>query len=135
MTMHIYSIAIVGITGYAGRELERILASHTQAKITGRFASTSDPASGVAAFSLEALRATSPDVVILATEHEFSLNTVPTLLNEELRVLDMSGAFRLKDPELYPQWYGFAHTSPELLSSAVYGLPEFFAAEIGGARL
>src|SRR5690348_5439231 len=128
MTMHIYSIAIVGITGYAGRELERILAHDPQVKITGRFASTSDPDTGFAAYSVEALRATSPDVVILATEHEFSLQTVPALLNEGLRVLDMSGAFRLKDPELYPKWYGFSHTSPELLSSAAYGLPEFFAA-------
>src|SRR5262245_53467583 len=135
MTMHIYSTAIVGITGYAGRELERILAHHPQVKITGRFASASDPVSGVEAFSVEALRATSPDVAILATEHEFSLHTVPSLLNEGLRVLDMSGAFRLKDAELYPKWYGFTHTSPELLSSAAYGLPEFFATEIGGARL
>src|SRR5262245_3521320 len=135
MTMHIYSTAIVGITGYAGRELERILAHHPQVKITGRFASASDPLTGVEAFSVEALRATSPDVVILATEHEFSLHTVPSLLNEGIRVLDMSGAFRLKDPELYPKWYGFTHTSPELLSTVAYGLPEFFAAEISGARL
>jgi len=133
--MHIYSTAIVGITGYAGRELERILAHHPRVKITGRFASASDPATGVEAFSLEALRATAPDIVILATEHEFSLHNVPAILNEGMRVLDMSGAFRMKDPELYPKWYGFTHTSPELLNSAAYGLPEFFAAEISGARL
>lgn len=135
--MHNYAqrVAIVGVTGYAGRELERIVAGHPQVCISGRYASTADPASGVEAFSIEKLHAQRPDVVVLAVEHELSLEWVPTLLNDGFRVIDMSGAYRLKDANLYPEWYGFTHSSPELLKTAVYGLPEFHADSIGGARL
>src|SRR5437870_814333 len=133
--MHNYSVAIVGITGYAGRELEHILNHHPHIRVTGRFASASDKATGVEAFSPARLKAVNPDVVVLATEHEFSLNAVPELLAEGRRVVDMSGAFRLKDASLYPEWYGFDHTTPALLESAVYGLPEFFAGSIQKARL
>jgi N-acetyl-gamma-glutamyl-phosphate reductase len=133
--MHIYSCAIVGVTGYAGRELEALLKSHQGIRVTGRFASESNPAARIEAFSLARLNALSPDVVILATEHEFSLQTVPDLLKDGYRVLDLSGAFRLKYPALYPQWYGFEHSAPKLLNSAVYGLPEFFAPAIAAAKL
>ncbi len=133
--MNKYSIAVVGITGYAGRELESILQHHPQIGLNGRFASSSDNMTGVEAFSMERLNAVNPDVVVLATEHDFSLRVVPELLSNGRRVLDMSGAFRLKDAALYPAWYGFEHTAPEMLNAAVYGLPEFFAASIQQARL
>ena len=133
--MNIYSVVIIGVTGYAGRELESILKQHPRVRITGRFASTSDPATGVEAFAESRLKALNPDITVLATEHDFSLAVVPKLLAEGTRVLDMSGAFRLKDPALYGDWYGFHHTSPALLDSAVYGLPEFFADAIRTAQL
>jgi N-acetyl-gamma-glutamyl-phosphate reductase len=60
---------------------------------------------------------------------------VPELLDAGYRVVDMSGAFRLKDPALYQEWYKFEHTAPALLKEAVYGLPEFYAKQISGARL
>jgi len=65
--MHIYSsrVAIVGITGYTGQELERLLARHPNITISGRF-SSKDP------LTPEKLRGYSPDVVILATEAELS---------------------------------------------------------------
>src|ERR1041384_4947306 len=127
--------AIVGVTGYAGQELDRILASHPKFKIAGRFASKADEKSGAEAFSMERLRTFSPDAVVLATEHELSLRLVPDLLGDGYRVVDMSGAFRLKDPTQYPAWYGFEHTASEILKEAVYGLPEFRAEQIQGARL
>jgi N-acetyl-gamma-glutamyl-phosphate reductase len=133
--MHIYSVAIIGITGYAGRELERILSHHPGIRVKGRFASTSDNTTGVEAFSLDGVKAKAVDAVVLATEHEFSMENVPALLDMGCRVLDMSGAFRLKEPALYSEWYGFTHTSPALLNSAAYGLPEFFAGSIQKARL
>src|SRR5262245_17082857 len=123
--MHNYSskVAIVGVTGYAGRELDARLASHSHIRVCGRFASKGDQAAGIESFSPETLRKSAPDIVVLATEHELSLEAVPLLLAEGYRVLDMSGAYRLKNPLLYPEWYGFIHTSPKLLESAVYGLP------------
>src|SRR5678815_513731 len=113
--MHIYSgaVAIVGVTGYAGRELEGLLAAQSEIRVTQTFDSTS--------FSHEALRRSQPDIVVLATEHEVSLELVPQLLQDGYRVLDMSGAYRLKNPELYPEWYGFTHTSPALIQEAAYG--------------
>jgi N-acetyl-gamma-glutamyl-phosphate reductase len=126
---------LLGVTGYTGQELDRLLASHPHFRVTGRYASRSDEASGVEEFNLDNLRKASADVVVLATEHEFSLSLVPELLAAGYRVVDMSGAFRLKDAALYPQWYGFEHTAPDLLSEAVYGLPEFYAEAIRNARL
>ena len=135
--MNIYAgrIAIVGVTGYAGQELDRILATHPNFKAAGRFASKADDRSGAEAFSMERLRSFSPDAVVLATEHELSLHLVPELLQEGYRVVDMSGAFRLKEPAQYQEWYGFAHTAPQLLQEAVYGLPEFLSEQIRGAKL
>jgi N-acetyl-gamma-glutamyl-phosphate reductase len=135
--MNIYScrVSIVGVTGYAGQELDRLLSAHPHIRVAGRFASRTDEASGVEAFSVEKLRQHSPDAVVLATEHEFSLQLAPELLDSQYRVVDMSGAFRLKDPALYPEWYGFEHTAPPLLKEAAYGLPEFYADSIREAKL
>ena len=135
--MNIYAqrVAIVGVTGYAGQELDRLLASHPKFQVAGRFASKADEKSGAEAFSLERLSSFSPEAVVLATEHELSMRLVPELLSQGYRVIDMSGAFRLKEPRLYQEWYGFEHTAPELLKEAVYGLPEFLPEQIRGARL
>src|SRR6266850_8593118 len=135
--MNIYSqrVSIVGVTGYAGQELDRLLAAHPKIQVAGRFASKADAKSGAEPFSLDKLRSYSPDIVVLATEHELSMSLVPELLDAGIRVVDMSGAFRLKEPRLYNEWYGFEHSAPSLLKEAVYGLPEFYAEQIGGAKL
>jgi N-acetyl-gamma-glutamyl-phosphate reductase len=135
MNNYAHHVSVVGITGYAGQELERLLASHPGIGIAGRFASKADEKSGAEAFSMEKLRSSSPDVVVLATEHELSMHMVPELLNDGYRVVDMSGAFRMKDAQLYPQWYGFEHAVPTLLKEAIYGMPEYFADSIRNARL
>lgn len=135
MNIYAHRVAIVGVTGYAGQELDRLLAVHPGIRVSGRFASKADEKSGAEAFNLERLRSFSPAAVVLATEHELSMQLAPRLLDEGYRVVDMSGAFRLKDPKLYEEWYGFEHTEPELLKEAVYGLPEFLAPAIQKARL
>ena len=132
--MNIYSTAIVGVTGYSGREADRILRHHPSIKVTGRFASKSDGL-GIEAYSVDAVKRGSPDVVLTATEHDVSLRIVPELLDAGIRVIDMSGAFRMKDPALYPKWYGFEHSSPALLQEAVYGLTEIFGDKVRNARL
>lgn len=133
--MHDYSITVVGSTGYAGRELVGLLQRHSKIGRIDRYASKGDSATGVAAFEMDAIRKRRPDIVVLATEHELSLEIVPELLELGLRVVDMSGAFRLPDASLYPNWYGFDHTSPNLLRRAIYGLPEFNEDEIRKAQL
>lgn len=121
------NVAIAGATGYAGAELEKILRRHKHANVVAAFSSGS--------FSLEALATSKPDVVFLATPNEFSAEIVPAILDLGIRVIDLSGAFRLGEPSLYPSWYGFAHERPELLGEAVYGLPEWCNGELKKARL
>src|SRR5215471_13624659 len=135
MNNYAHRAAVIGVTGYAGQELDRILASHPKFAIAGRFASKADEKTRAEAFSGERLRSFSADAVVLATEHELSMNLVPELLRDGYRVVDMSGAFRFKEPAQYVEWYGFEHTAPELLKEAAYGLPEFLSEQIRGARL
>ncbi len=135
MNKYSYRVAIVGVTGYAGQELDHLLSAHPTIQVTGRFASKADERTGAEAFAMERLRSLAPHAVALATEHELSMRLVPQLIDEGYKVVDLSGAFRLKDPKLYEEWYGFEHTSPALLEEAVYGLPEFMSEAIQKARL
>jgi N-acetyl-gamma-glutamyl-phosphate reductase len=75
------------------------------------------------------------DVLFLGLPHEASLELVPQLVNKVKLVVDLSAAFRLTDTAQYPQWYGFTHTHPELVASAVYGLPELHREQLKTARL
>jgi N-acetyl-gamma-glutamyl-phosphate reductase len=75
------------------------------------------------------------DTVFLCTPDKVSYALVPKILSAGIRVIDLSGAFRLKDADSYPSWYGFDHASPNLLTTAVYGLPEWNAPAIASAQL
>jgi len=120
-------VAIAGATGYAGQELERILSRHQHANVVAAFSSGT--------FSVEALLAAKPEVAFLATPNEVSAEVVPAIVDAGIRVIDLSGAFRLGEPALYPSWYGFDHARPELLGEAVYGLTEWCNGELKTARL
>jgi N-acetyl-gamma-glutamyl-phosphate reductase len=142
-------VAVVGATGYAGAELAAILARHPHVRLCGLFSSSGGatvpmadvhPAMGTSAliaepFALETLLANGPDVAFLATPNEVSAALAPQLLDAGIRVVDLSGAFRLQEGALYPAWYGFAHPRPELLDGAVYGLTEHCNGELATARL
>jgi N-acetyl-gamma-glutamyl-phosphate reductase len=73
--------------------------------------------------------------VFLATPAETSLERVPQLLAQGTRVIDLSGAFRLKDAGLYARYYGWEHRRAGLLGQAVYGLPELFRRGMENAQL
>ena len=75
------------------------------------------------------------DTAFLCTPDKVSHELAPRILNAGMRVIDFSGAFRLKDAASYPAWYGFDHASAGLLASAVYGLAEWNELEIAPARL
>jgi N-acetyl-gamma-glutamyl-phosphate reductase len=137
-------VAIVGATGYAGSELTGILARHRHAELVALFSSGSGAAAPAnpaypqliaRPFAFDALVEAKPEVVFLATPNEASAELAPKLLDQDIRVIDLSGAFRLNDPALYPTWYGFAHERPALLDQAVYGLTEFCNGELKSARL
>ena len=142
------SVGIIGASGFTGAELLRICAAHPHFEV--KYA-TGDSQAGTLARSLyPSLAATYPnlvfeefeidkalacDVLFLGLPHEASLELVPQLVNKVKLVVDLSAAFRLTDTSKYPQWYGFAHTHPELVASAVYGLPELFREQLKTARL
>jgi N-acetyl-gamma-glutamyl-phosphate reductase len=134
---------IVGFRGYSGAELFQILQAHPQVtpwKLEHRSDAAADPlprggnADRSTAATPEAAREAGLDVVFLATPHEVSMQVAPAMLAAGIRVVDLSGAYRLRTPEVHLRWYGDAHEDPELLASAVYGLPEFYRDRIRGAR-
>jgi N-acetyl-gamma-glutamyl-phosphate reductase len=145
--MQLLPAAVIGASGYSGLELTRLVARHPRLRLA---ALTSDRWAGEAAGARLALppeaaalrygplsgsEAVEAEVAFLATPAEVSHGLVPRLLERGLRVVDLSGAFRLSDPGAYPGWYGFAHQHPSLLAEARYGLPELARAGLAGARL
>jgi N-acetyl-gamma-glutamyl-phosphate reductase len=120
-------VAIVGGSGYTGAELVKILERHPHASITATYNSET--------FDVDRLAATDASIVFLATPNEVSAEIAPKILDRGLRVIDLSGAFRLPHPSLYPSWYGFEHSHPQLLTEAVYGLTEWCNGELTRARL
>ncbi len=120
-------VAVAGATGYAGMELVKILGRHKGAQLVGAFSSES--------FSVDALVEGKPEVAFLATPNEVSAEVAPQLIDVGIRVIDLSGAFRLGEPAMYPSWYGFDHPRPALLGEAVYGLTELCNGELSKARL
>lgn len=147
MDTKIIKVAIVGVSGYSGRELLRLLLDHPQAEVvyvsanttTGKvsdmwpeFAGKTD----LVCEPYEADKAAKTDLVFLATPHTVSMRLAPELLERGARVIDISGDFRLSSPEEYAKWYKTPdHAAPHLLEDAVYGLPEIFKPQIKDARL
>jgi N-acetyl-gamma-glutamyl-phosphate reductase len=142
--------AIVGVGGYTGQELVRLVASHPHLSMSGAFGSAATAGRPIAevAPSLRAVSdalveegtpgavcASGAEVAFLATPHEASVRLAADLLDRGLAVVDLSAAFRLSDPAQYPVHYGFEHARPDLLAAAVYGLPELFRAELRETRL
>ena len=137
-------VGIVGHRGYSGAELVRILARHRSvapvllehrddhfdkiairnAKSLPRFPCTPD-----------AVRREGIELVFLATPPDVSMELTPMMLDAGARIVDLSGAFRLRTPENYTAWYKAPHTQPALLAEAACGLPEFCRERIRGARL
>jgi N-acetyl-gamma-glutamyl-phosphate reductase len=143
----VITAAIVGATGYTGAELTRLLLAHpgvellavTSRSALGRrvdevFANLRGHTNLVfTELEIEALNAC--DVVFFATPHGIAMSLAPELLSAGLKVVDLSADFRLKDPDLWQQWYGLPHASPDLLPQAVYGLPEANRTKVQSAQL
>jgi N-acetyl-gamma-glutamyl-phosphate reductase len=141
------SVAIVGATGYGGVELIRLLQAHPQVRLAylssesyagQRLAEVYPHLAGVEAV----LRPLDPAAVaaecqaaMLALPAGKSMEVAPALLQAGVRIVDVSADFRLRDPEIYRQWYKLDHTCPELLAEAVPGIPEWYRDEIASARL
>ena len=141
-------IGIVGGSGYAGGELLRILLPHPEAEIhvvtsrrfVGEYVHMVHPnLRGITTLKFTALDLSELvkkcDLVFSAVPHGSSMEMVPSLLEQGIKVVDVSADFRLKDLQGYPKWYGWKHAHPELLEKAVYGLPELHREAIKAADL
>jgi N-acetyl-gamma-glutamyl-phosphate reductase len=136
-------VGIVGYRGYSGAELVRILERHPHAQpvLLEHREESHAPArrGGVSPRRLpagpQAVQDEELALVFLATPPEVSMELAPAMLGAGARVVDLSGAFRLRTPENYTAWYKQPHTQAGLLAEAAYGLPEFCRERIPTARL
>lgn len=139
------NVAIIGAAGLSGLELIRILSAHGQVDLTAltsgkyegqRVADAFPRLSGVdLQFTSHDSVRNGIDAVFLAVPNQASLELAPRLLEEGVRVIDLSGVFRLRDISVFERHYGLKHTAPEALEEAVFGLPEAYREAIPGARL
>jgi len=138
------SVGIVGHRGYSGAELVRILEKHSRVApvlmehredVSGALKLRKPKGLPHIPCTADAARAEKLAAVFLATPPEVSMELAPVMLGAGARVIDLSGAFRLRTPEAYAKWYKEPHTQPGLLAEAAYGLPEFCRERIPSARL
>jgi N-acetyl-gamma-glutamyl-phosphate reductase len=139
-----FTVGIVGFRGYSGTEIIRILRRHASVETVllehrsdsedrtrplGQTPSKTLPATP------EAVQQEGLDLIFLATPANVSMALAPGLLQTGAKVIDLSGAFRLRDGETYSRWYEERHTAADVLQEAAYGLPEFYRDQIRQARL
>ncbi|WP_286263390.1 N-acetyl-gamma-glutamyl-phosphate reductase [Thalassotalea atypica] len=147
-------VAVIGASGYVGAELIGLLCQHDKVSITHLVVSENSTSTGLLFSELHArwqgicdvpLQAFSQawfskavdtlDAVFFATPHEFSAQWAQSFINAGVKVFDLSGGFRLKEPANYPAYYGFEHQSLEALTQAKYGLAEWISADFADANL
>ncbi len=145
-------VAIVGANGYSGEELCSILAGHPSVRVVAvtsrqhagkRVGDVLPRLNGRGALSalafceptMEALLGSGADYFFLALPHGLASEFAAPLCEAGKRVVDLSADFRLRDAEVYKEFYGEAHGAGHLLEKAVYGLPELHREEIRGAAL
>lgn len=151
-----YKAGLIGVTGYTGMELARILSCHPQIELTR---ATSRQESGkkiedlypflrsytvgsVVIEDFDAARLASEcDIVFLAVPHGTAMKSVAEMteqaskLNKPIKLIDLSADFRIKNPETFEAWYQIKHEHTDLLSQAVYGLFDIYEDKIKEAQL
>src|SRR5213596_765954 len=137
-------VAIVGVTGYAGGELARILLRHPEVRLVAAVARShqGEPLRDVQPHlhgAPDALRIGNDvgdaEVVFTALPAGEAAKQAPAWIDEGRAVIDIGSDFRLRDPKAYERWYKYAHPSPEFLREAVYGLTELTRPKLRNARV
>jgi N-acetyl-gamma-glutamyl-phosphate reductase len=143
-------IAVVGVTGYTGFELARILVRHPAVSASTFYMRDTHGANcldelfpqlrgrgdaPLQTFSVEAIIGSQAGTAFLATPHEVSAALAPALVESGLRVVDLSGAFRFAGQETFTKWYKLPAAPAALLAEAVYGMPEIYGPQIKDARI
>nr|ADI17472.1 acetylglutamate semialdehyde dehydrogenase [uncultured beta proteobacterium HF0130_04F21] len=138
---------IVGANGFTGQELLRILSHHPAVDslhIVSRALDEDKTRPNFQSFkevknlnfvTLENLASTPCDIVFFATPHGVAMEHADRLINNGLKVIDLSADFRIEDPGIFEKWYNITHKNKDLLSDAVYGLPEINREKIKISKL
>ena len=141
-----YNIAILGASGYTGAELIRLIADHSSMQIKTLGANSKAGQSLAQVFphlrhldlpqlvKIDEIDFAEIDLCFCALPHKTSQEVI-SALPSDLRIVDLSADFRLRDPEEYQRWYGNPHAALEQQKEAVYGLTEFYREDIRSARL
>lgn len=141
-----YDVAILGASGYTGAELARLIATHPAIRIAALTADRKAGQSMGAVFphlrhldlptltTIDAVDFAGIDLAFCALPHATSQEVIAKL-PRDLKVVDLSADFRIRDPKVYAKWYGHEHLALDLQEEAVYGLTEFYRDEIKAARL
>ncbi len=147
-------VGLVGVTGYTGMELCRVLAGHPDLELV-RATSRSEAGKTLSSLypylsgpgdlgRMGSIVVSQPDpaelaascqLVFLAVPHKTAMEIAAALLEKGVKVVDLSADFRLRDKATYEKWYAVEHTQAALLSEAVYGLPELYRDKMRAARL
>jgi len=140
-------VAIIGVTGYTGSELLRILTNHplvevalvtSESRAGDKITDVHPFLQGIADLTIQSVKQIDEvnlDLVFLALPHGVSMDFVKKFENKDFKIVDLSGDFRLSSPEVYEKWYKMEHTYTAGFGKAVFGMPELFRAEIEKARL
>lgn len=141
-----YNIAILGASGYTGAELVRLIALHPDLRITALGANSKAGLSMAEVFphlrhldlpplvTIDQIDFSDIDLCFCALPHATSQEVISGL-PKDLKIVDLSADFRLRDPAVYEKWYGNAHAALDCQAEAVYGLTEFYREDIRAARL
>lgn len=141
------NVGIVGISGYSGVTALELLLKHPEVQVTYASANNTEGDVGdiwpqfagktslnCGKFDLDKA-AESCDIIFLAVPHKVSMTITPQLLKKGVRVIDLSGDYRLDSAGSYKKWYGVAHADSANMQEAVYGLPELYREDIKKADL
>ncbi len=140
------TVAILGASGYTGAELVRLIATHPGLRVGALSGNSKAGMEMRAVFPhlrhldlpvltrIDEMSWEGIDLAFCALPHATS-QAVISELPSDLRIVDLSADFRLRDPAAYEKWYGKPHAAPALQKEAVYGLTEFYRDQIAGARL
>ncbi|MDD9721361.1 N-acetyl-gamma-glutamyl-phosphate reductase [Sulfitobacter sp. PR48] len=141
-----HNIAILGASGYTGAELIRLIAGHSSMTIKALGANSKAGQSMAEVFphlrhldlpalvTIEEIDFSDIDLCFCALPHKTSQEVIAAL-PKDLKIVDLSADFRLRDPAAYKKWYGNDHAALAQQEEAVYGLTEFYRKEIAAARL
>jgi N-acetyl-gamma-glutamyl-phosphate reductase len=141
-----HNIAILGASGYTGAELVRLIAGHSSMKIKALGGNSKAGQSMAQVFphlrhldlpdlvTMDQIDWSGIDLCFCALPHKTSQEVIAAL-PKDLKIVDLSADFRLRDPEEYAKWYGNKHAALAQQAEAVYGLTEFYRDEIKAARL